>query len=469
MKRPIPFAGPFNERIAKAISAETCVNWYPEITRTHNNETMILKMRPGLKYNQMLNGGPVRGSLVHGSNLFVVSGSSVFSVDINDVSTVIGTLVTDTGMVGMASSGTELVIVDGTDGWVWNGATFTKITDVDFVDASQVKFHKGRFIVNAPGTGRFYISASYDATSWSSLDFATAEIDPDDLIAIEVDHQELWLFGEYTTESYYFSGNALFPFEPRPGASIEWGCVAPWSIAKGDNTVVWLAQTRNGGRQIIKATSINPQVISTDAIEESLSVMTRVDDAVAFVVKGQDRHLFYVITFPTADKTFVYDFSTGLWHGWDSFGAGKFRISTHTFFNGKSYMGDLINGNLYEFDGSTYSDNGQRMVRSRKTEHSSSNQNIIFCGNLELLFNVGHGLISGQGSDPQVALYYSDDGGNTFGNVHTRSLGAIGKYKNRVRFDRLGKYYHRVYEIRISDPVPTNLIGAYAELEMGMK
>lgn len=469
MRRAIPFAGPFNERVAKAISSETCINWYPEITRTHGQETMILRMRPGLKFNQTLNVGPVRGSLIHAGNLYIVSGTSVFKLDTNDVAISIGTISTSSGMVGMASSGTQLVIVDGQDGWVWNGSAFTQITDVDFVNAQQVKFLDGFFIVNAPGTGRFYISASYDATSWASLDYATAETDPDDLIAIEVDHQELWLFGEYTTEAYYNSGNSLFPFEPRPGAFIEWGIAAKWSIAKGDNTVLWLSQTRNGGRQVVRATQINPQVVSTDAVEEKLSTLTTISDAIGFIVKGQDKHLFYVLTFPSDDETLVYDLSTGLWHGWESFESGKFRISTHSFWNGKHYMGDLINGNLYTFDGSTYSDNGHNIIRSRKTEHSSSGQNILFCSSLELLFNVGHGLPSGQGADPQIALYYSDDGGNTFGNVHTKTLGAQGKYRNRVIFNRLGSYYHRVYEVRISDPISTHLISATADLTKGSK
>jgi hypothetical protein len=130
-------------------------------------------------------------------------------------------------------------------------------------------------------------------------------------------------------------------------------------------------------------------------------------------------------------------------------------------------MGDSINGNLYTFDSRTYMDNSVNIVRSRKTDHSSANQDRLFCHSLELLINVGQGLITGQGSDPQVALYYSDDGGNTYGNAHTESLGGIGEYTTRVKFDQLGEYYNRVWEVRISDPVPTTLIGAYGTFSKG--
>jgi hypothetical protein len=464
MRIPIPFAGAFSERTAKAVSSQTCVNWYPDIVETHGGQMMTLKMRSGLILNQSLTVGPHRGSIVHAGEQYVVSNNIVYKIDSLDVATQIGTINTYSGFVGMASSGFQLVIVDGSDGFYWNGTVFAQITDVDFVDAVQVKFLKGRFIVNAPGTGRFHISANYDASSWAALDYATAEVDPDNLIAIEIDHQELWLFGEFTTEQYFYSGNTLFPFEPQPGAFTEWGCVAPWSVAKADNGLTWLAQTRNGGRQVVQATMTNPTVISSGALEERINLFTTVSDAYSFVVKGADKHLFYVLTFPSANETHVYDYATKLWHGWESFGTGRFRIATHLYTNNKHYMGDSINGNLYTFDASIFSDNGTNIVRSRKTDHSSSNMDRLFCHSLELVMNVGQGLISGQGSDPQVALYYSDDGGNTFGNAHTESIGRIGEYANRVKFDQLGAYRHRVWEVRISDPVPTTLIGAFAEM-----
>lgn len=463
MRKPIAFAGPFDERNAKAISAQTTINWYPIILGTHGERTMILKQRPGLKFNQSTTIGPHRGSYVHDGLLYVVANNGVYKIDTTETAARIGSLSTYSGLVGMASSGSQLVIVDGIDGFVWNGTTFSQITDTDFVEAQQVKFIKGRFIVNSPGTGRFYMSGSYDATSWASLDYATAEVDPDDLIAIEVDHQELWTLGEYTTEVHNYNGNTDFPFESMQGGFTEWGVAASRSVAKGDNTVIWLAQTRAGGRQVVQATGFVPKVISSDSLEERMTEFSRVDDAYAFVVKSADRHLFYVLTFPTENETHVYDFATGLWHGWESYGVGRFRISTCTYWNNKYWMGDSINGNLYTFDSLTYADYDQVMVRSRKTEHYSENQDNIFCHSLEILVNTGSGLLTGQGSDPQIALYRSNDGGQTWGNARTRSLGAIGKYKTRVIWNKLGAYRHRVYEIRVSDPVDVSIVGAYVE------
>lgn len=464
MRSPLPFAGPFDERTAKAISAQTTINWYPIVVETHGKRKMILKQRPGLKFNQTITIGPHRGMLEHNGVLYVVVHTGVYSISIAGVATIIGTINTSAGFVGMASSGFELVIVDGVDGWVWNDTTFTRITDADFVEAQQVKFIKGRFVVNSPGTGRFYMSASYNALSWAALDYATAEVDPDDMIALEVDHQELWTMGEYTNEVQTYNGNVDFPFESMPGGFSEWGVAASRSVAKGDNKVIWLAQTRTGGRQVVNATGFVPVVISSDSLEERMSGFSRVDDAYAFVVKASDKHLFYVITFPTANETHVYDFATSLWHGWESYGVGRFRIATATYWNNKYWMGDAINGNLYTFDHSTYSDNGLSMVRSRKAEHHADNQDRLFCHSLEVLVNSGGGLLTGQGADPQIALYVSNDGGKTYGNAKNRSLGKQGKYKTRVKWDRMGEYRHRVYEIRVSDPIDVSIIDAYVEM-----
>ena len=471
-KVPVPFCGPFDERVAKSISAETCINWYPAIVNSHDRQIMTLKMRPCLKFNQTLSIGPHRGGHVHDGLLYVVSNNKVYSITTADVATEVGTLNTFSGFVGMASNGFDLLIVDGTDGYVWNGTNFDVITDADFVDAKQCKFLHGYFIVNKPGTGEFYISGLYpthanlvNGTGWTSTDFATAEVDPDDLLAIEVDHQELWLLGEFSAEQFFDSGNALFPFEAQPSGFIEWGIIAPWSIGKGDNTVVWLAQNRNGGRQVVKATSFTPEVISTDSLEERMNGYTTVSDAYAFVVKGADKHLFYVLTFPTQNETHVYDFATNLWHSWESTNVGRFRVATHIYFNGKSYMGDAINGDLYTFDNKTDADNGMSVVRSRKTAHSSNSQNLLFCSAMHFVVDVIRQPLSGQGSDPQMALYISNDRGNTYGNAMTASLGKLGEYGKLISFPQLGSYTDRVYEVRISDPVRTDLISAFAEIE----
>jgi hypothetical protein len=475
MRVPVPFAGTFNERTAKGISAQKLVNWHAEFDMSHGKKTLILNQRGGLVLVDEYSVGPHRGMYEHSGALYFVSNNTLFCKDTDNVDTTCGTINTYAGRVGMASNGTYLIIVDGTDGWLWDGTTLDQITDADFVDATQIKFLHGRFIVNKPGTGEFYISTTYpskadliNGAGWTSLDFATAEVDPDDLLAIEVDKQELWLFGDFTTELYFDSGDATFPFESQPGGAIEWGIAAPWSVAKGDSTVVWLAKNRNGGPQVVATAGFSPQVISTHAVEEAMSGYTVIDDAFAYIVKGFDKSYFYVLTFPSADVTWVYNMTLPPelgWHQWSSYGVGRFRCSTYTYFNNKRYFGDALNGNLYTMSATAYTDNGDILERIAIGPSIEMDMNDFSVNSLEIHFNAGTGLISGQGSDPQAMLRVSRDHGHTYGNSRWRDIGGIGEYYRRSVWRQMGQFTSYTPELRVTDPIRATVIGAYAELE----
>jgi hypothetical protein len=82
------------------------------------------------------------------------------------------------------------------------------------------------------------------------------------------------------------------------------------------------------------------------------------------------------------------------------------------------------------------------------------------------VFEQGVGLITGQGSDPQVMLQFSDDGGRTWSSERWRSLGRIGEYRTRTRWLRNGSARDRIYRYAMSDPVRRNLILATTEAEL---
>lgn len=469
MRINIPFVRQHGERTARTLSSEKLINWSAQQVETHGKTLFALIQRPGLDLTTTINFGPHRGALEHDGAMYVVSGNRVYQFAADETVTFLGNTATSLGRVDMATNGTELIIVDGQDGWIYNSTamTFAQITDVDFVDAQQVVFINGRFVVNRPGTGEFYISGVYDGTSWQSLDFATAEIDPDDLLALGVSHEELVLFGEFSTQFYHDTGNALFPFETQPGGSIEWGIAAPWSVAKGDNTIVWLAKTRAGQANVVKATGFSPTVISSPALEEAMAGYETIADAYAYVIKPNVRSLFYVLTFPTSNVTWVYDFATNLWHQWSSHGVGRFIGATHCYFNNRHYIGSSIDGKLYHLNDERYSDDTEPLERVAATSHIAEDQNRIFWHSLEILFDAGKGLSTGQGSDPQAMLRWSDDGGYTYSNSLWRSMGKIGEYGRRAIWRRLGQSRHRVYELRVTDPVPVTVIGAFAEISKG--
>ena len=195
---------------------------------------------------------------------------------------------------------------------------------------------------------------------------------------------------------------------------------------------------------------------------------SRIDDAFAFIMKPNDKALWYVLTFPTANVTWVFDATTSLWHQWSSYGVGRFKGATHCFFNTRHYIGSDTDGTLYRMEATAFKDGTDPIERIATGTHVSNNQNQVFWHSLEVLFDAGVGLATGQGSDPQAMLRWSDDGGYTYGNSHWRSIGKIGEYRNRAVWRRLGRSRHRVYELTVTDPVNAVVVGLYAQVSSGV-
>jgi hypothetical protein len=400
---------------------------------------------------------------------FVVSGSELYKIDTYYNATLLGTVSGSGGPVSMADNGTQLFVACDPEGYIYNNATnvFAQITDPDFPGANLVGYLDGYFVFTEPNSQRVWVTSLLDGTSVDPLDFASAEGSPDGLVSLIVDHREVWLYGTNSVEVWYNTGASDFPLQRIQGAFNEIGCAAPHSVAKMDNGLFWLGADARGRGIVYRANGYNGQRISTHAVEWQIQSYGDISDTIAYTYQ-QDGHSFYVLTFPSAGKTWVYDVATQAWHERASGDDNQYRHRSNcqmTFAN-EIIVGDFENGNLYAFDMTVYSDNGaiQKWLRSwralppgqntlKRTTHHS----------LQLDCESGVGLVTGQGSNPQVMLRWSDDGGNTWSNEHWSSMGGIGEYNRRVFWRRLGmtlKLRDRVYEISGTDPVKIAIMGA---------
>lgn len=468
MATPITFGLQSYQLDSKPVSVQRCVNWYAEIQQEGKSKT-VLYPTPGLLKKLTLGTTPVYGLHVVDGTLYAVTATKLYSISSAWSATELAS-VTIAGPCSMANNGTSLVFVDGTNGYSYNTstATLTTLTTAsNWYPANRVDFQDQYLIFNRSGTGQFFISNLSDPTTYSALDFATAEGAPDDTIGIIVDHRELWLFGEKSIEIWQNTGGAAFPFERVAGAFIERGCAASLSLAKNDNTVFWLGDDRI----VYRANGYTPQRISTHAIETAIDGYSTVSDAVAWFqdTKG---HKFYWLTFPTANKTWVYDVASGLWHERsyrDTVTGGEKRHRAGCY--AKAYnthvVGDYSTGEIYALDHDTYTDDGDTIRRLCSSPYVHSGREWVYQSSLEIEFEAGVGTTSGQGSDPQVMLRYSDDGGRTYSNEKWRSIGAKGAYENRAFWKRLGRFRTRTFEVTITDPVNAVILGAYAELASG--
>lgn len=366
-------------------SAQRSLNLYAEPLPQQQGEPspQACYPTPGLRLLATLPQGPVRGiKQTTTGGIYAVAGSGVYLLDPNAwTNTLIGSI---TPMrpypVSMQDNGNTLAIVDGTanNGWTVDLAShaFAAINDPAFYGADRVDFLDTYLLFNKPGTPQFYVSGSL-ATTFDSLDFANKESFSDLLITLAVAKREIWLLGERTTEIWYDAGATdtgagSFQFAQIQSVFVDHGCRAKYSVATYDDAVYWLSYDRAGQGIVLSGAGYQTKRISTFAIEAELTKYTRIDDAIGFVYSLAG-HVFYVLTFPHADHTWVYDITTQQWHEWlwidDNGEEHRHRANCCYAINGMVVVGDWQNGNLYAVEVSALTDNGQPIKRQRSYPH----------------------------------------------------------------------------------------------------
>ncbi len=460
--------------VARSVNAADArmINLFPEVVPEAGKEPAYLQRCPGLLNLATIGDGPIRGLWSFSSDnsvAFVVSGNSLYKINTSYTPTLLGTI-TGTGPVSMADNGTQLFIAANGPSYIYNNTTnvFAQITDGDFPGAVTVGYLDGYFVFNEPNSQKIWITQLLDGLSVDPLDFASAEGSPDGVVGIIIDHREVWVYGTNSVEVWYDAGTQDFPLQRIQGAFNEIGCISAYTIAKMDNGIFWLGADARGQGIVYRANGYTGQRISTHAVEWHIQQYGNLTDALAYTYQ-QDGHSFYVLIFPSANTTWVYDVATGAWHeraGWNNGSFTRHRSNCQMAFNNKIIVGDYEDGNIYAFDLDTYADNGQIQKWLRTWRALPTGQNDLrrtAHHSLQIDLESGVGLNIGQGSDPEVMLRWSDDGGHTWSNEHTASIGKIGQYYRRVFFRRLGmtmKLRDRVYELSMTDPVKTAIMGA---------
>lgn len=490
--------------VARSVNAAAnrMVNLFPEVIPEGGKEPGFLNRAPGLRLLQTVGTGPIRALWAHqtnGSDFYVVSGTEVYKMTATDAVPIKLGDVSGTGPVSIADNGTQLFFACNGPSYIYNESTnvFQQITDPDFPGAVTVGYLDGYFVFNEPNSQKVWVTQLLDGTSVDPLDFASAEGSPDGLVALIVDHREAWLFGSDSVEVWYDAGLTDFPLTRIQGAFNEIGCVAAYSVAKLDNALFWLGTDARGQGIVYRANGYTGVRVSTHAIEYAIAQYGNISDALAYTYQ-QEGHAFYVLTFPSANATWVYDVSTGAWHERAGFEDGQFtrhRSNCQCNFGGMTIVGDFENSNIYELDLNTYIDNltPQKWLRSwralptgqnnlKRTAHHTLQLDCetggFFDPNLDtgllteaselILTESGDYLVqevdpSGLTNQAQVMLRWSDDGGHTWSSEHWATMGATGEYFKRVFWRRLGmtlKLRDRVYEVSGTDNVKIAIMGA---------
>jgi len=350
------------------------------------------------------------------------------------------------------------------------------LSDGAFNAANTVDIVDNYFVYNKPGSQEWAASNPLSPIT-SPLSFSSKDGAPDNLVSLIVDHREVYLLGEASSEVWVDVGSFPFPFQRIPGTSTQHGIAAQYSMSRVGNSFAYVSRNVRGQAQIMMMNGYIPQRISTHAVENTLTDQY-IDDAIAWTYQLEG-HEVYVVSFPTLDLTWAFDIATQMWHKWlyvdNTNTYHRHRGNCASLFQGQVLVGDYSNGQIYQLDSTNYTDNGQNIRRLRRAPHLVTDLQRQYLEELQIQFQPGVGLtgitqpLNNEvvGANPQAMLRWSNDGGSTWSNEHWTSIGQIGQYKNRAIWRRLGWSRDRVFEVVVTDPVNAVIISANLKASEG--
>jgi len=458
---PLPFHS-YTLRSAPA-SPSRLLNCYAEALPATAKTPMILSRAPGVREFADVGGGAVRGLHAAFGRLYAVVGTTLYSFSAAAVAVNLGSI-PGTSPVSMAHNLDSLVVVAEPNAYHTDGVTpgsVAQITDPDFTSrgAKYVRFVDNYLLFMEPNSGRFFGSDLGSATDYDALNFATAEGAPDDLTGMEVDHRQVILLGAESGEIWENTGASGFPFERSINGFFEIGCFNGDTVAKLDNSIYWLANDYT----VRRLEGTTPRRVSTHAVEQFLSTVD-VGSGRAYSYT-QDGHFFYVLSFESG--CWVYDATTNEWHERASYPSAYFRWQTQAGVHGRQYVASAYSSQIGYFDPLVYDEAGETQRMSWTYQPVYAENRLAAHRRLEVVLEVGVGLVTGQGDDPEIMLECSDDGGKTWRSFPNKKIGKIGEYTARVFWNNLGSARQRVYRMSVSDPVKIVVSDTTLEVEGG--
>jgi len=477
---PLEIATGFYRSDSLPLAAQRCVNWLPVVPQAKALNQRALFDVPGI-VTQTYTGDAVtghnRGAVLLGSEAFFVNGQSFYRLNKGNV-TNIGEVIRSSRVSMAVSTRYVVVVVPGVKAYAYDTqtTTLTEITDPDFIIPVHVCFKDGYFIFTATDGTVFFNSALNDPFNYNALDFGSAEVRPDKIVACHVNHNELFVCGEHTIELFQNIGGANFPFQRIQGANIQKGVHARHTLKDFDNSFVFVGGDNAELSAIWKVVgSASVEKISTSAIDNEIQKFTKdeISEAVAISYAfGGNFFVAFTFTSPSIpSKTFVYDATTSALAGeatWHERQSGtveeRWRVTEIVDLNGELLTFDGVDGRIGKMDKNTHTEYGDVIYREKTSQPFTDQGDPLFIPSIRLTMESGVGTIAGL--DPQIRMDYSDDGGRTWSNAALRSYGKIGEYRTYPTWRRQGRVpVSRVLRFRTSEAVKSVIIKLEADVE----
>jgi len=459
---PLPFTGGFYLSRSKPLSSQRCINWYPNYSDSNALSPENLFHCSGLRQVTTAGTGVNRGMQVMDGKLYVVNGQRLYRIDrvVNPdltysyLSVDIGEI-PGSGRVQMDASRTQLaIVVPGLKSYMCSETAglpapppeLEEITDPDFNGpADDVVFIDGYFVFYKTGTNEVFHSQPNDGLSYSALDvYPVPQLTL--VKGLGVFRNQLYVFGQSLTVPFNNVGGLNFAFLPIPNAVIDTGLAAPFTKTKFRQSYVWLGAGDNAEVSVWLYSGGAPQKISTEPIDFLLQNMTDDEISRAFMLRHSQNGAEFIVL-NVGDYCLKYDLAASgragvpIWHEQRSripvgvnYQDSPWRVNSIAQAYNKVFVGDAVDGRIGEITDELGTEYGINMACVVDTPPLSNMGVKSKVWAIEVFTDVG------VSADDGMNLSWSDDGGFTYSNKLSRSLGAIGEYGRRVIWNRLGAF-----------------------------
>ncbi len=364
----------------------------------------------------------------------------------------VGTLATQTGNVFISeNNASQIVAVDGLNVYVYDyvNDVFTTVKVSEDPTApfnpGYIDFQDTYFIAADLVSNQWRLSKFNDGLVWPSgaSNVGMLETKPDLLVATVAFNRQLFVMGQDTTEIWHDVGNTLFPYQRDNSISIDYGCISPQTIASGFGLLVWLAANEKAGPTIVYSTGGKPNTLSTDGINFVLDKLENPEISSAFLFE-EDGHIFYQITFPLDEVTYLYDFETNKFFNLSDNCLKAHIAKRVAFFNNTHYFISSTDASIYEMGTQFGTFDGDEIPRLRITKNAR-----LPDASRYIINNVNVTIEQGADDDTQrVDLSLSKNGNASFKNIDGKVLKPLGNHPNKLQWWNLGASNDTSFQFR---------------------
>lgn len=458
----LPLIGPTYTNRSLPVGAQITRNFYATLNR-EGGELVSFQPFPGTK-PFALGVGASRGTGERKKVLYEVMGDSLYKIDSNGLVTLIGPIEGFNRCVLVEDQAGNLIITTGVGKpYQYNGSDLTQGTDVDLPNANTVAYINRRVVYDGIDGDVAFADLS-DPDSVNSLNVAIAEAKADDSKAVYAYKQQLLVFGDDSIQPMYNSGQGNPPYSFILNATHEIGTKAVHSINSNNNFLYFLGSDL----VIYQMAGLGLRPIGNPAIGQAIENYTDVSDAFGLCFT-LDNMNFYMLSFPAGNETWLYNESAGIWTNLALGTNGdQHIISSYNKIYGKHLVTDRRNGNVYELDFETHTDNGETIQRRRDTlsidgETFGTPGADIFMNFLKLEIESGTSLVT---EASQMFMQYSDDNGHSWSSERFLTIGDQGEYRHELVWWGLGTFKKRMFRFTMTDAIKWVLIKLSADIEM---